>query len=132
MSADAKEILRSILNVNPETRFKINQIRDSKWYNTTGYRYESKGIIVGKDQIEPNEQIIRLMEGYNVDPVQARTYVINNRHNHTTALYYLLEIKLGREGKLQPVQANDRATDSGVVPASNKPKAVEDNFVKPA
>lgn len=33
--------------------------------------------------------------------MQARTYIINNRHNHTTALYYLLEIKLSRSGKLQ-------------------------------
>jgi hypothetical protein len=37
-----------------------------------------------------------MMEGYNVDSVQARTYIINNRHNHTTALYYLLEIKMAR------------------------------------
>jgi len=49
------------LNVNPETRFKIQQIRDSKWFNLTSYRYESKGIIVGKDVIEPNEQIIKNM-----------------------------------------------------------------------
>ena len=57
---------------------------------------------------------------YNVDPVQARTYVTNNRHNHTTALYYLLEIKLSREGKLG-------GTDGAY---GIKPKAVEDNFVK--
>lgn len=61
LSSDAKEILKSILNVNPETRFKIQQIRDSKWFNLTSYRYESKGIIVGKDVIEPNEQIIKNM-----------------------------------------------------------------------
>jgi hypothetical protein len=71
---------------------------------------------VGKDQIEPNEQIIRLIEGYNVDPVQARTYIINNRHNHTTALYYLLEIKLSREGKLNPLE-----TPVSKVPSSNAP-----------
>ena len=58
---------------------------------------------------------------FNVDPVQARTYVINNRHNHTTALYYLLEIKLSREGKLT-------ITDTG---SAIKPKPAEDNFLKP-
>lgn len=51
LSSDAKEVLKSILNVNPETRYKITQIRDSRWYNLTSYKYESKGIIVGKDQI---------------------------------------------------------------------------------
>lgn len=66
------------------------------------------------------------MEGYNVDPVQARTYIINNRHNHTTALYYLLEIKLSREGKLHTAaESNNRPAIS-----ASKHKAVEDNFVK--
>jgi len=45
------------------------------------------------------------MEQLNVDPVQARTYIINNRHNHTTSLYYLLEIKFLREGKLIPAES---------------------------
>lgn len=60
-------------------------------------------------------------QSYSVDPVQARTYIINNRHNHTTALYYLMEIKLSREGKLIP--------GSEPIGSSSKPKPVEDNFV---
>jgi len=31
------------------------------------------------------------------DPAQARTYIINNKHNQTTALYYLLKIKAERD-----------------------------------
>ena len=46
------------------------------------------------------------MEQYNIDPIQARTYIINNRHNHTTALYYLLEIKVQREGKLNMIESS--------------------------
>ncbi len=84
---------------------------------------------MGKDQIEPSEQIIRLMEGYNVDPVQARTYIINNRHNHTTALYYLLEIKLAREGKLQTPGLPTSSVLSSV--NASKIKPVENNFIKP-
>ena len=33
LTGDARDILRNVLNVNPETRFKIPQIRASKWYN---------------------------------------------------------------------------------------------------
>lgn len=52
---------------------------------------------MGKDPIEPNEKIIKRMEKHNIDPVQARTYIINNRHNQVTAFYYLLKIKGERD-----------------------------------
>lgn len=39
LTADSKEMLRCILNVNPDARYKINQIKESKWYNLTGKRY---------------------------------------------------------------------------------------------
>jgi hypothetical protein len=34
------------------------------------------------------------MEKYDFDPVQTRTYIINNRHNHVTTTYYLLQKKI--------------------------------------
>jgi len=37
------------------------------------------------------------MQKQGVDPVQAKTYIINNRHNQVTALYYLLKIKADRD-----------------------------------
>ena len=44
------------------------------------------------------------MERYKIDPVQARTYVINNRHNHATALYYLI---LQRDKSKQQISSSD-------------------------
>lgn len=97
LSAEARDILRSVLNVNPETRFKIPQIRASRWYNIIKHKIEPKGIIVGKDQIVPDESIVKRMEQLEFDPIQTRTYVINNRHNHVTATYYLLQKKYEKE-----------------------------------
>lgn len=51
---DAKDLMRKILNVDPETRHKIPQIKESKWYNLVRERSNLKGIIVSKDTIEPN------------------------------------------------------------------------------
>ena len=93
LTSEARDILRCILNVNPDTRYKIAQIRDCKWFNIIQPAYESRGIIVGKDPIIPDEKTIKKMERYKMDPVQAKTYVINNRHNHTTALYYLIQMR---------------------------------------
>lgn len=43
-----------MLNVNPDSRFKISQVKDSRWFNLTGKRYEVKGIVVGNDTIVPD------------------------------------------------------------------------------
>ena len=32
LSVESRQILKGILNTNPDTRFKIEQIRDTKWY----------------------------------------------------------------------------------------------------
>lgn len=42
-------MLRRILNVNPETRYTIEKIRESAWFNQTESKYYASGIIVGKD-----------------------------------------------------------------------------------
>ena len=57
----SKEMLKSILNVNPETRFKIPQIRESRWYNSIEVNYKANGIIVKKDKIEADPAILALM-----------------------------------------------------------------------
>ena len=100
LTSEARDILRNILNVNPETRYKIPQIRASKWYNIYKPKYEARGIIVGKDQIIAGDNVIRRMEKTDFDPVQIRTYVLNNRHNHVTASYYLFQRKMEKEPKI--------------------------------
>lgn len=94
-------MLKGILNTNPEVRYRIEQIRSSKWFNQLGTLYNAEGIIIGKDIIEPNEQIIKKMQSYNIDPSQSRNYLVNNRHNQITAFYYLLKIKAERDPSFQ-------------------------------
>jgi 5'-AMP-activated protein kinase catalytic alpha subunit len=52
LSPDSKEMLKSILDVNPETRYTIDKIRETKWYKGASKSYIANGIIVGKDAIE--------------------------------------------------------------------------------
>jgi len=44
-------MLKNILNTNPDARFKVQQIRDTKWYGQIEDQFKMKGIIVGKDPI---------------------------------------------------------------------------------
>ena len=95
LTPDSKDMLRHILDVNPETRYKVNNIRESKWYNLIPSKYEAQGIVVGTDVIQPDDRIISAMRkmGVNMEPAQIRNYIINNRHNQITAFYYLLKKK---------------------------------------
>jgi 5'-AMP-activated protein kinase catalytic alpha subunit len=34
LSAGSRQILKSILDVNPDTRYSINKIRETKWYKS--------------------------------------------------------------------------------------------------
>ena len=61
----------------------------------TGKKYEAPGIIVGTDTIVPDQRVIAAMKrmGVTAEIAQIKNYIINNRHNHITAFYYLLKKK---------------------------------------
>jgi hypothetical protein len=88
-------MLKNVLNVNPEARYKINQIKESRWYNLVDKKYEASGIVVGSDAIVADEAVIATMKrmGVTTDTAQIKNYISNNRHNQITAFYYLLKKK---------------------------------------
>ena len=53
--------------------------------------------MVGRDSIEPEDGLLRLLGRAGVDVAQARGYIEQNRHNQVTAHYYLLKIKAERD-----------------------------------
>lgn len=76
---------------------------------------------MGKDPIEVDERIIKKMQKQVGDAAQAKTFIINNKHNQTTAFYYLLKIKAERdpeflqEEKSQDEKAKDKRESSPLV-----------------
>lgn len=139
LTADSRDILRNVLNVNPETRFKIDQIKESRWYNLTGSRYAVSGIIVGKDPIVAAEKLVQRMEKQGLDGAQIRNYVANNRHNHITAYYYLLKKKaekdptfLADEPKAtpEPVQP-EKAEKRSDSPLIYRPEQKKEYYIPP-
>lgn len=51
ISHDARELLKNILNIDPEKRFKINEIRRHGWFNISKAEQQVEGILVGKHKI---------------------------------------------------------------------------------
>lgn len=96
LSEESKGILKGILNVNPERRLKIGQIRETKWYQQLGAQYMVKGIMVGKDAIEANESIFKRIQALGYETTLLKEDLLKNKHNYLTTLYYLIKVKLDR------------------------------------
>ena len=94
VNPEARDLIKRILNVDPEARFKISQIKDSKWYCLAREKSDlSSGIIVGKDPIHIDDTVFKELENYSIDLNQARNNLLHNRHG---SIYYLLLQKLKR------------------------------------
>lgn len=99
LSEDAVDFLKCILNVDPEKRYTIEQIRAHRWYKQhEDIHYH--GIIVGSDQIPVDEKLLNkcIELGYEGD--YALKWIEANKHNSVTATYNLLLKKAIRDGDI--------------------------------
>jgi 5'-AMP-activated protein kinase catalytic alpha subunit len=130
LTHDSKDILKCILNVSPESRYTIEQIRSSKWYNLTNRTYVGAGILVGKDQIDVNERLVQRMAKDGLDPHQIKSYVASNRHNYITAYYYLLKKKAEIDPSVLNYEPSPTKSHSrGESPLIYRPDHKRDGFI---
>lgn len=86
VSVEARHLLKNILNTDPDTRFRIDQIRNHPWYKLNPAA-EPQGIIAGYHKIVVDETILSQVSSYNQDPEEVRKHLLNNKHNKMTTLY---------------------------------------------
>ena len=101
LSENCKDILHRILNVDPEKRYTIKQIKKHPWFNLINPRINmSEGLLLNVNIVPIDEKIIDEMENkFKFKKDEIRANLISNNHNHTTTTYYLLLSKKIREGK---------------------------------
>ena len=92
-SLQSRDLLRHMLDINPLTRYTLEDIMSHPWFNKNKFRL-IPGIIIGINRIPVDEKIVNLCVTYNVDKNKVRDSVINNKFNTESALYYLLVKKL--------------------------------------
>ena len=51
VSSEASQLLRGILNTDPQKRFGIQDIKNSSWYRLYDSSHLKKGILVSKEKI---------------------------------------------------------------------------------
>ena len=92
----AKDLLYHMLDINPMTRYTLQEIKEHPWFNLTDYSL-IPGIIIGYNIVPIDENIVNIcVNEYNVDKEKVIDSVQNNLHNSYSALYYLLIKKLKR------------------------------------
>ena len=101
LSDNAKDILHRILNVDPNKRYNIEQIKNHPWFNQLNPKlYMSEGLLINKVIVPIDENIVDIMVNkYYLNKEEIKTNLILNEHNEITTTYYLILKKIIKEGK---------------------------------
>ena len=97
-SDGAKSLLRHMLDINPLTRYTLDDIMEHPWFNKNKFNI-TPGIIVGINSIPIDKKILDLCVTYNLDRNKVENSVVNNKFNNESAVYYLLVQKMKKMGK---------------------------------
>jgi len=98
ISNEARDILKGILNTDPQKRFNIQDIRNHAWYNLIPKEREADGIIIGHNSVPVDYNILQKLESFNISTSYAKKCIEANKHNHVTTSYYLLLQEYLRNG----------------------------------
>jgi serine/threonine protein kinase len=89
LSDSAKDLLKNILNTDPEKRYTLKQIRSHAWFNRIPVMI-NEGLLVGVINIPVDENILEKMKKLGYPKDEVRENLLNNRHNNATTTYYLM------------------------------------------
>ena len=92
-----KDLLKHMLDIDPVSRYTLQEIRQHPWFNLNKINL-IPGIIIGYNNIPVDENILNLCVAYNADKDKIEQSVKNNKYDSGSALYYLLVRKITRNG----------------------------------
>ena len=101
ISPYAVDLLHRILNVDPEKRYTIEQIKEHPWFNQIEPKLNmSEGLLIEYYIVPFDEEIIKQMVNeYSYNEQQVKMNLLINKHNHITTTYFLLVRKKIRKGE---------------------------------
>ena len=100
LSDEARDIIKKILEVDPEKRLNFEEIKNHPWFNIINKKYMIyKGFDIDADIIPVDEDIIEQMEKIGINKIETRYHVLKNYHNKITTIYNLLLKKKIDSGK---------------------------------
>ena len=101
LSDKAIDFLHRILNVEPNKRYNIKQIKNHPWFNQLEPKINmSEGLLIKNVIVPIDKNIISIMVNkYLFNEEEIKINLILNEHNQITTTYYLILQKLIKEGK---------------------------------
>ena len=95
-SDDLRDLLTHIIEVEPDKRYNLDQIKSHKWYNSV--KAESiPGLIIDKYKIPVDERIVSVCEAYGFEKDKITESVSENYYDNNTSIYYIILNKFIRE-----------------------------------
>lgn len=120
VSPSAKDLIKKILNTNPNKRYKIQDIKNHDWFKIyKGYVDVPKGIIINYHEIPIDQTIIEAIQQMGYDKNIITRSLLNNRHNKLTTLYYLT---------LKKYVKNNYVSNADLSQITFKPKVIQKSF----
>ena len=93
---DLRELLSHIIEINPDKRYNLEQIKNHKWYNIVNNN-PIPGIDIDKYKIPIDERIINVCQAYGYDKEKINESVSGNFYDNNTSIYYIIVAKFIRE-----------------------------------
>lgn len=90
LSDGVKDLLRHILTVDPEKRFKILDIKSHPWFGIVNPPKYFEGLMINYHIMPIEEKIIEKMSDLEFKPEEVRLSILANKHSHISTTYYLL------------------------------------------
>jgi len=101
ISPDCQDLLKKILDKDPEARYTTKQIMEHPWYTTNNQPViRTFGLIIGKNKIPIELSIMKMLKQYGFKQEEAEKSLNANKHNQVTTIYYLLHKRYEKLGKL--------------------------------
>ena len=97
-SPELYDLLLHLLDINPITRYDIDQIKMHPWYNLVSSDSNRPGLIIGYHKIPIDERIINICQSYGYDKNKVRASVANNNYDNNSSIYYIILNKMKTMG----------------------------------
>ena len=97
-SPELADLLIHLLDINPLTRYDLEQIKQHPWFNMIKrYKY-IPGVIEGYHRIPIDMKIVEACEQYGYDKEKVIESVQKCKYNRNSSVYYIILSKMKREG----------------------------------
>lgn len=90
LSDGVKDLLRHVLTVDPEKRYKIVDIKAHPWFGLVNPPKFFEGLMMNYHIMPIEEKIIEKMIELDFKPEEVRLSILANKHSHISTTYYLL------------------------------------------